>query len=193
MITNGMSKTRVLVALLTLAMGVGPVASTGVMATSSTTNSCRVVNFSTEPLAQAQKAVIACADWLMKTEFRLVPNLQCVPFAQQLWKSITPPERSVKGKFENCAGRRFTQIKNQGKPVFGRPPAGEVGLPYLVWWSDPQVAGGCGHVAVYIGGGKFLDNAYLSGNRGKPWLTSGNRPQRGVRLSGYTTTGYWNS
>jgi hypothetical protein len=195
MISNGMSKTRVLVALLTLAMGVGPVASTGVMATSSMTNSCRVVNFSTEPLAQAQKAVIACADWLMKTEFRRTPNLQCVPFAERLWKSITPPERSVKGKFKfvDCAGRRFTEIKNQGKPVFGQPPAGEVGLPYLVWWSDPQVASGCGHVAVYIGGGKFLDNQYLSGNRGKPWNLSGTWPRRGVRPSGYTTTGYWNS
>ena len=180
------------VAVLALMMIVGPVASSGATAMWSAANPCRVVNFATEPLVEAQKAVLACADWLMKTDFKNAPNLQCVPFAERLWKLVTPPERSVKGKYENCAGRRFTQIKNQGKPVFGQPPVGEVGLPYLVWWSDPKVANGCGHVAVYVGGGKFLDNKYATINGGKPWLTTGNWPRQGVRPSGYTTIGYWN-
>lgn len=161
-------------------------------------NPCRVVDFRSERLVDAQNAVIACANWLMANDFRNNKEsngrgLQCVTFAERLWKLVTPKERSVKGRFENCAGRRFAQIQNLGKPSFKQPPAGEAGLPYLVWWSDPKVAAGCGHVAVYIGGGKFLDNAYVSKNGRKPWTITGNWPARGVRPSGYTTTGYWNS
>lgn len=182
-----------LIVLAALSMSVVPAAPLGATTMSDAPSPCRVVNFATESLADAQNAVIACADWLMRTEFKRTSNLQCVPFAEKLWKLVTPPELSVKGRFESCAGRRFTQLRNQGRSVFAQPPSGEPGLPYLVWWSDKKVAGGCGHVAVYIGGGKFLDNSYFKRNRGKPWNVLGTWPSRYVVPTGYTTIGYWNN